>query len=312
MTKFGKKFLTTTAALALVAQTALAVGPAHAVDLLGEPTEEYTEVEFGTGWYIRGDIGINFYQDVATVESAATVPGFPSPVIVETERDDFLNFGVGVGYRVSPNFRVDANIQNFSQGSGEVRSTVSPAGLAPCDSGFVRVTNFDINGNPIITVEQRFDGSTDITNCQASASTSYDVWGGMLNAYYDIDTGLGITPFVGGGVGVLRNSFTASFGDVTCSPQAEFRCNPTDGGVPDFGEEYTQQGPRNNGVAYHAAASVLAGLSFQISKDLSFDATYAYTHMFEDPLFGGSNGVQDSGVPTDYHAFKLGLRWEIF
>ena len=306
------KKLTRSSAIALATATALAcsalTGSAIAADDLYDPG--VTEVEFGTGWYIRGDIGLTGHEILRNTEQADSANNSLTPIVETTDTNSVFSAGIGMGRRVSANLRGDIGYSYLADSETSMRQTVTNNFRPPCSNAFRQVASVDQNGNTIINVI----GGQTIENCTEAAQTSYFLQSLMANGYYDFDSGFaGFRPFVGVGGGLIRTQYTSTSNDVTCSPGPEERCNPTDGSpAPLFGEQVTQEFGRNNGTSYHLAGSLSAGLSYAITDTLFLDTTYQYTHMFEDPLWGGSDGIEAANVPTDFHTFKVGLRMEIW
>ncbi len=302
------KKLTRTTVIAMAAATALtctAITTAQAADDLFDPG--VTEVEFGTGWYIRGDIGFTGHEILRDTEQANNAA---TPIIETTDTNNVFSAGIGFGRRLSSNFRAELGYSYLADSETSIRQTVTSNFRAPCANAFALLSFLDQNGNAI---DQEVGGQT-IENCVESAQTSYFLQSLSANGYYDFGSGVGgFRPFVGLGAGLMRVQYTSTSNDVTCSAGPTERCNPTDGSpAAQFGEVVTQQFGRNNGTSYHFAGSLSAGLSYAISDNLFFDTTYQYTHMFEDPLWGGSEGIEAANIPTDFHTLKFGIRMEIW
>lgn len=283
---------------------------AIAADDLYDP--EATNVEFGTGWYIRGDIGVTVHEYDRVSDVALPIPGSANLQTDESDTDNVLSVGVGVGYRFSKNLRGDIAYSYMAESESDTRSTTTNY-RPPCSNAFVQTVQQDPNdpfGGTIIVLNP---GHT-ITNCVESSETSYFVQTLMANLYYDFDTSFaGFRPYLGAGAGISRNQFEASTGNITCTPSTFEQCNPTDGvGQIGLGEQYTQEGSRINGTSYHLAGSLSAGLSYEISDNLFLDTAYQYTHIFDDPIVGGVDGIQAANIPTNFHTFKVGLRMEIW
>jgi len=309
------KNLTRSSAIAFATATALACATlstaSFAADDLYDPG--VTEVEFGTGWYIRGDIGLTGHEIFRDGDTAEPIPGTNNLSSVVSDTDNVFGVGVGIGMRFTNNLRGDIGYSYMAE-SDVSRNATTTNYRPPCSNAFVQTLIPDPNdplGGGQVTVLQ--PGHT-ITNCVEEADTSYFLQTLMANAYYDFDTSLkGFRPFVGIGAGVVRNQFEASTGNITCTPSSFELCNPTDGvGQPGLGESYTQEGSRVNGTSYHLAGSLTAGLAYALSDTLFLDTSYQYTHIAEDALWGGVDGIEAAGTPTNFHTFKVGLRMEIW
>lgn len=157
-------------AAALVAATA---GPALAADIWTPPVQgpvvEPVPVEFGSNWYLRGDIG---YRTHAEPSGEYRSGAFPTCTLCNGPYEDeeiaeSVAFGVGAGYKISPWLRADVTADYMA-----------PAGF--------RAT-FTDGGGPE-------DHKADISS-----------WSFLANGYVDIDTGSRVTPYVGAGVGTSRH-----------------------------------------------------------------------------------------------------------
>lgn len=104
--------------------------------------------------YFAGYFGLSTFSDRDFSESTTPASG-------SVETDDALNFGAALGFRLSPQFRIEA------------------------EAGYV---SSDLESIKVAGREFRLGGD----------SKTYSL---MLNGYYDIETGWPITPFLGAGIG---------------------------------------------------------------------------------------------------------------
>ncbi len=305
MSMTGQRHISIAAALSLIGfcATGLLAPSASAADIL--EAQEVTEVEYGTGWYLRGNIGIAVTGDYFSSETSDPDNG---ELANDSIGDSTFTWGLGAGYRLSNSTRIDFGYQHLGSGETQTRSSLDTL-RSPCTNSFAKFTSLDANGNQITYV---LDGQT-IENCTDQDSSSYNLQSFMGNFYYDFDTPMwGVRPFLGAGLGLVRHQYTSVVNSTTCTPNDTEQCNPTDGGIADFGEEYVQEGESNNGTAYHFAGQIHAGFSVALGDDLYVDTSYTYTRMAEDALWGGTNGLGDAGAPNDFHQVRVGLRWEIW
>ncbi|EFL87785.1 outer membrane protein [Ahrensia sp. R2A130] len=300
---------TTAAALATSLSASLSAS-AFAADMLEQEAMPQTVVEFGTGWYIRGEISLNHNGSLFLSDRSEPIPATGTFERTTTDVDNVFGGTLAVGQRLTNNVRLDASYAYLGSGTTEREGRAQPL-RSPCSPADARRVN-------TTTGVEFIDTAHTIENCNESSFNEYSLQHFGVNAFWDFDTSFyGFRPFVGAGLGVIRNSFNSRAGDVTCSPRPEERCAPTDGGqLPSdsdgFGAEYTQQGLRDNGVSYHLATSLTAGVSVPINKYMHFDTSYQWTHMMEDAMWGGSTLVNSTDTPTDFHSVKVGLRFDIF
>lgn len=218
--------------------------------------------EFASGWYLRGDIGMS-NQRVAKLDNAlfATAPG-----LTWLDPGSFGAapiFAFGVGYEFNKWLRVDV--------TGEYRgkSTFRALDAYPAGPGY----------GP---------GSNDYLVFK-------DEWVAMANAYIDLGTWWGLTPFVGAGAGMSYNRLSG-FRDIN---------------VP------------NNAVAYGAEASkwnfawaLHAGVAYRVNSRFTVELAYRYIDLGDAltgdiTTFTGINNVYNpmffNGITS--HDVKLGVRF---
>ncbi len=225
---------------ALLLAAAIAVGAsasARAADLLPPPPPPPMEPppppEFG-GWYLRGDVGVGA-NELSSVTSTFTNPTVlvPAPVMNAVNIGDSAFAGAGVGYQFNNWFRFDV--------TGEYRTAVqysaiqsytdiwSAPGLSPC--GFNARCH-------------------DLYHGQHSAAVF------LANAYVDLGTWYGITPYIGGGVGVGVN-WLQNFYDLSAQPAGGF-------------------GFAQNRMPTNFAWQLGAGLAYNVTPNLKLEVGYRY------------------------------------
>jgi opacity protein-like surface antigen len=126
-----------------------------------------------------------------------------------------------------------------------------------------------------------------------SASVENTVWTGMANAYVDLGTYVGITPYLGAGLGIAyaerKQAFSVDYVDAT----------------PDI-----DQHDNKNQVTW--AYSLNAGASYLISQNVSVDLGYSY---FSAPALEHStirDGEPEIVKGMNIHQLKVGLRYDIW
>jgi opacity protein-like surface antigen len=217
-------------------------------------------VEEYSGWYLRGDIGITnqSVRDLTNVQDASN-----SVSNVGIGFDASPLFGVGIGYYFNDWLRFDL--------TGEYRSKA----------------NF--HGSQVITS----GGSTYTDEYSGSKSE----WLFLLNAYVDLGTWNGFTPFVGAGVGASRNTIH-SFQDV----------NTVTSGVA-FADDASK---------WNFAWALHAGLAYKVTKNFTVELAYRYVNL-GDAQSGDIytyNGINNINNPMEFkhltsHDVKLGLRFNL-
>lgn len=249
---------------------------ALAADLLPPPPEPLPPpVEIGGGWYLRGDVGVGAaYADeiITTTKYGALPDGYRFDQ--KTVGDQFFAGG-GVGYQFGPFFRADVTAEY--RGGAKL--------------------NFSDSYNT-------YDQYGQIYNPDGSPYKSINYYNGhlssvvvMANGYIDLGTWYGVTPFVGGGVGVALHRVS---------------------GFTDFGA-----GGAAGGFGYasdkHSSSlawSAQAGLSYSVTPNVKLDLGYRFINLghattgvvscFNDP---GCSYATYKVKEITSHDVKLGMRW---
>jgi opacity protein-like surface antigen len=208
---------------------------AQAADLLPPPPpiEPPPPADFG-GWYLRGDVGVGAYE-LSGLRSTFADPTVvvPAPLFNNSSIGDAAFAGAGVGYQFNNWFRFDV--------TGEYRTAAnysaiqsysdiwSAPGASPCGIGA---------------------RCHDVYHGQHAAAVF------LANAYFDIGTWYGITPFIGGGIGVATN-FLSNWYDISAQPAGGFG----------YASDKTQA---------NFAWQVGAGLAYNVTPNLKLEVAYRY------------------------------------
>lgn len=150
------------------------------------PSVEYTDVEYGSGWYLRGDISYNVRGRSSTSFTTIDTNSDAGVLQAQGDYDDSVGVRVGFGNRISPNLRLEVNAEQIFD------------------------SNFDSN--------QAFDLLT-----TQQTNLTYNARSFFINGYFDLPSVAQFTPYVGGGIGLARLSynFTQTF---TCNTAADVPC----------------------------------------------------------------------------------------
>jgi opacity protein-like surface antigen len=225
----------------IAAVAALAAGTSfgHAADLMtpapamaAPPPPESLDV---SGWYLRGDAGFAAQaNDIAITVNPNPLIGLPTDAF-----HSFYNptisaaglFDIGAGYQVNNWLRFDV--------TGEYR-------------GGSQFQVLEQIGVPSL--------SSQYANWYRGSTSSYIA---MANAYVDLGTWYGLTPFIGGGVGFAQNRFTG-----IANPGLSY-LGPGSTGSPTGGY-------MGNGVSNNFAWALMAGLDFKVTHNLTLELGYRY------------------------------------
>lgn len=297
--------------------------PVGAADLAGVFIDDANfakPAELGSGWYIRGDLGLNIngVQDVSI---------YGNPVTSSYQNNNYtdkVHFGAGVGYRFNNFLRMDAGLGRLA-GTDYTTSelmyedatssfpgdplAVQPGEANPCNGWGTFV---DLGTGTTYT------GDDFITNCINKDTVQYDVTYAMANVYADLGTYYGFQPFVGLGVGVGRLAWREELDSVDCIPVAsDVRvegCRAYGvGDQPSANTPYTQPGTVNEGVDYRLGYSLTAGVGYNINPNVTVEMAYRYMN-FGATLLSESgttgSGLSSNGYGT--HQVNMGLRYNIW
>ncbi|MEC9344180.1 MAG: outer membrane protein [Pseudomonadota bacterium] len=258
-----RKLSLAVAGLALTASTSLAA------DLIPPPVYAPPEVipPMAGGWYLRGDIGMSNQQLHGGLENELFDDEFTSVTFLdEGTFSSAPTFQVGVGYQFNEWLRTDFTAQYRGK----------------ADFSALDRYVYDDGINPVE------EGSNDYSGKKSE-------WLLMANAFVDLGTYSGITPYVGGGLGASRNTIS-SFRDV----------NVPNGGVA-YGDQHSE---------WNFAWALHAGLGVQINERLTLDLGYSYLHLGDAQsgdlkTYDGTNDIDNPMIFNDLtsHDFKFGLRY---
>lgn len=245
------------------------VGTAFSADSLAgrPPSGAGPASDLASGWYLRGDVGYVDYVRPRE-DTSRKVAGSP---LVDLRTDGTFSAGGGVGYRFNEFLRVDA--------TADYRS------------------------------EARFVDRSSRTNFAEGFNEETGKFGSVLalaNAYVDLGTWHGLTPYVGAGVGVASQGFRNFLSETTCTTVT---C-----GDPSVVHAVGLQGnkvfrPDLNDTSL--AWALMAGVSTDLGRGFSLDVGYRYVNAGK-----ARSGVDAYGFDTrlkdvESHEVRVGLRWAL-
>jgi len=323
---------------------AVPLAPALAADydppIYVEEAPEFVPVEIGSGWYLRGDVAYaskRDFRDTAlrldnSIFDAALVrfdPVVPLDVFSVSQKTNPISGSVGIGYHVNDLLRVEANIgllynDKYSASGflGDRLSYLDPTASFGCLG--TRTTNTTTT----TTVTNPDNSQTETTDvdvvesaaregCGVNASVRDSAWNGMVNAYVDLGTVAGFTPYVGAGVGLLYTRTKLSVG-ARCTPRQSGETTTTTTPVPGttvtetVSESFLCEG--ENGATdqpttynpvnvrhadYNLLYSLSAGFAYQLTENTKLDVGYQFT-----------DATDLKGMDT--HQVKVGLRYDLW
>ena len=252
---------------------------ADMIEPVYDEVPEIVPVEIGSGWYLRGDVSYDFksktdgnYRTYAPPGSVAC--GVDCGTGYDTQDYDSWKFdagpdvGLGFGYQFTDYFRGDLTAHYWQA---------------------------DVDGrNEGENCQLGFCGSVETSKAKA--------WELMANAYVDMGTFAGFTPYVGGGVGAVNVSYD------------DFKSTNYAAGQ-DF-DTITLDGENSWRFAY----ALMAGASYDLTQSLKLDVGYRYVNVDDGDMFAfddftaglGATGVQGRDNGFDRHTITAGLRYSLF
>ncbi|MBV8566028.1 MAG: porin family protein [Acetobacteraceae bacterium] len=250
--------------VALVPMVALLVPSAFPADLGPSPIEPAQEVEplveLGTGWYLRGDIGYSLNQSSGFARGG-----------VQFANGKLANSWTGTlggGYQLNSWFRTDITVDYRGDLRLSGRGHVSPA-----------------------VCLGTFSGCDVFHNTKLSAAT------GLWNAYVDLGTWSGFTPYVGAGVGASVNRMT-NVSNIFIND--------------DTGLEYPGL---SNVVGRHVttqfAWALMAGAAVSVAPHTQVDFGYRFLDLGRFRSFAGIATPPFTTKSLQANEFRIGLRYMI-
>ena len=235
--------------------------PSHAADLdeiiYAQELPVTQPVEIGTGWYLRGDLGYS-----AKTRGAAT---------------SNLIFTAGPPTYTATNFDA-SSIDNDWSGA---------VGVGYSFTDYLRGDlTFDYS-----------EGHFNATTGGAADTQKIEQYGFMANAYVDLGTFVGFTPYVGAGAGITR----VAWGALTRDPLGANTSHP--------GEE-----------SWRFTYALMTGVSYDLSRNLKLDLGYRYSKVDDGAQFSydaasvaaGATGVQANDNGIEKHEVRAGLRYSLW
>jgi opacity protein-like surface antigen len=294
-----------TAATVLLAGVPLA----HAADMSLPPVyqpESEPMVEFGSGWYLRGDIGystISAPMGSPPVEVLGNSPNgqnlyapASASSILNNRTFNFGDFGAsaGVGYQFNRWFRMDATYDWRQNNS-------------------TNITSYNANCAIDVPAVGSTAGYVDYNNpaCYVIDKVKTQSWTGLVNVYGDLGTWFRVTPYLGGGVGVTHIQATANemyywndgLGNYGGAGVNSYKSTVANA-IISYGY------PGNVGptqIRNNFSFALMAGIAYEIAPHLKLDVGYRYLNM-------GSLSVETNAGATvrktiDAQEVRAGLRW---
>ena len=213
------------------------------------------------GWYLRGDVGVAASASNPSLQNSPDplAGGFYPATATQSYNNSSISaaafYDVGVGYQANQWLRGDVSLEY--RGGSEFQSMYllnNPGGLNA--AGGVTASQYAefYRGNVSSVVA-------------------------LVNAYADLGTWYGLTPFVGAGVGLAHNKLSG------VTDQGLVTLNGATGGS---GGYFT------NGAQTNFAWALMAGIDYNITPNLKLELGYRYLNLGKYGT-GGSNCLNGNG-----------------
>ncbi len=305
--------------MTLAGIAALCVQQASAADFPRFPKESAPEfitnrVEMGSGWYLRGDMAMSNNKGPQL-----------TPEAPDRKRIDWA-VDFGGGYKFNNWLRADATITWNKQ-----RDFTTTGVRVTCPYSLTGLSN---------QVTQILDGylwDTAHETCDPKSRSESQKMDFLLNAYVDLGTWHGFTPFIGVGAGVARLKTFTSSKFLKTSDSSEYAADLTPTGnyphiwVDAYGQEILSWTDGSGAVhqgnppvsfgkqvwsrtgskaSYNLSWALMTGVAYDVTPQLKAELGYRYLNSgtstsISSPLVGAVKSKIDS------HQLRLGLRYMI-
>ena len=264
-------------AAAVAMAAALGAHTAVAADLDAEIAREagIQTVEFGSGWYLRGDIG--------TLHGAGETffPGGGTTSLYGPAFGETVSLNAGIGYIFNDHFRMDVTLSNADGFAFDGVSSPSACGS-------------------IYTGECYYESEGSVSFMKLEA-----------NAYVNLGAHGAIRPYVGAGAGLARVTWDDYSSRLFCVLDPGEDCSiAAHSGGPGQEVWYSVTPTTSRNSSMIATVALMAGFDYRLSEKWVADFGYKYTHGFD---VGWNTGDHEAEIDNvDMHEFRVGLRYEIW
>lgn len=274
---FARSIVGVAAMAGLVSLADRAIGADYAApsaDFVPPPIAD--KVEFASNWYIRGDLA--YAQE--TFPKFAIDSVFPSsPSVLNS-----YSAGAGVGYKVNDWFRTDLVL--------DYRSPIHAAGIAgqPCTLVLPDA----------ITGQLGYSSAT----CGGHFDSETHRWDLLANAYFDLGTWSGFTPYIGAGAGVTwartKQSVYWTYGN-------NLPCQTSCAIGSSYFSDYDRSQSRMN---YQFAWALMAGVAIAMTEHAQLDVGYRFLDLGTVSGFSSLPGMLTSQKVL-VNELRAGVRYMI-
>lgn len=231
---------------------------------------------------------------LALLTAAASAADYDPPIFVE-EAPEYVPVEIGSGWYLRGDVaylpeesykHVDfsSSIFNFSQRDKPVFASL----------GFGYHFNDYLRGDVNIgwLPGEKVDAWATGNGVDLTSRVKNSAWTAMVNGYVDLGTYVGITPYIGAGVGVMQSRTSASL---------------------DYVDQTGSLSARGKQNQYAFAYTLNAGAAYKLSDNLVLDVGYQYLSSPDAEYFSTEGpAVVNLRKGIDNHQIKVGLRYDLW
>jgi len=222
-----------------------------------------------------------FAATTALVAAPALAADYNPPIYVE-EAPEFVPVEIGSGWYLRGDISYNAGdpVYDISLPGARHRRFGGGAGI-----GYHFTDNFRADLTINYLGSDRLDYDVGVNG----GVGSHSAWSGLVSGYYDIATVVGITPYVGAGLGLTysRHDIAATLTDSVGTLAAAY-----------------------DNRSYDFAYALMAGASYKVSDNLSVDLGYQFLHTPDAKYLDTETLAIREG--TKHHLVKVGLRYDLW
>lgn len=210
---------------------------------------------------------------LAMVGAPSFAADYDPPIFIE-EAPEYVPVEVGSGWylRGDVSYEVGDRAYDFAVGGIGVENNRLGGGI-----GF----GYHFTDNLRADMTVSYLGSDSLSN--AGNVVSQKAWSGLVSGYFDIATIVGITPYVGAGIGATYSKHEVNLA------------------VPS---------PTLDRSSYDFSYALMAGASYKMTDNLSVDAGYQFLHTPNMQYYDiGSDTIREGDKK---HLIKIGLRYDLW
>ena len=264
---------------------AFAGAPAFAADYV-EPAPLPEPLPAYGGWYLRGDIGYNFNTEADGAFTFNTFDPVTATYGVDqfatASLDDTFTYSLGAGYNFTDWLRADLTFDYFTLGFDGTTASALPCSTSPFYVG---------------------------TSCRSTDDADGYALSFLANGYVDLGTYVGLTPYVGAGLGYTYVDWDTMSDTTYCVGAA----------CPGNSALFAQT-THDGDDSWRFTYALMAGMAYDLTNELKLDVGYRYRHIDGGDMFAfdpgsianGAGGVQGEDPGIDTHEVRVGLRYALW